>query len=100
MANQEHRVIANVDRLNRHMDQNDLSAVAVRSGVNFTYLAGMAMPGTLMRHLDIASTVRGFMLLWPRDGEPVVVLDSMAEKVVQRDSWIQRIELYRAYVES
>jgi Xaa-Pro aminopeptidase len=100
MANQRHRVIANVARLNRYMDQHDLSAVAVRSGVNFTYLAGMAMPGTLMRHLDIASTVRGFMLLWPRDGEPVVVLDSMAEKVVQRDSWIQRVELYQAYVES
>lgn len=100
VSNQGHQIIANVDRLNRCMDQHDLSAVAVRSGVNFTYLAGMAMPGTLMRHLDIASTVRGFMLLWPRRGEPVIVLDSMAEKVVQRDSWIKRVELYRAYVES
>ncbi len=75
MSNQGHQIIANVDRLNRYMDQHDLSAVAVRSGVNFTYLAGMAMPGTLMRHLDIASTVRGFMLLWPRRGEPVIVLE-------------------------
>lgn len=93
-------VIANVDRLNRYMDRNDLAAVAVRSGVNFTYLAGMAMPGTLMRHLDVANTVRGFMLLWPREAEPSVVLDSMAEKVVKRDSWINRVELYQAYVES
>ena len=78
-------VIANVDRLSRYMDRHDLAAIAVRSGVNFTYLAGMAMPGTLMRHLDVANTVRGFMLLWPRDGDPAVILDSMAEQVVKRD---------------
>jgi hypothetical protein len=47
--------------------------------VNFTYLSGMAMPGTLSRHLDIASTVRGFMVLWPRHGEPIVILDAFAE---------------------
>jgi Xaa-Pro aminopeptidase len=43
---------------------------------------------------------RGFMLLWPREAEPAVVLDSMAEHVVKRDSWINRVELYQAYVES
>ena len=95
-----HKVIANIERLNQYMDREGLAAVAVRSGVNFTYLAGMAMPGTLMRHLDMANTVRGFMLLWPREAEPVVILDSMAEKVVQRDSWIDRVELYQAYLES
>jgi hypothetical protein len=57
------RVTANIDRLNACMDRNGLAAVAVRTGVNFTYLSGMAMPGTLARHLDIASTVRGFMVL-------------------------------------
>lgn len=93
-------VIANVDRLNHYMDRNGLAAVAVRSGVNFTYLSGMAMLGTLMRHLDTANTVRGFMLLWPRQGEPIIVLDSMAEKVVQRDSWVSRVVLYQAYIES
>ena len=63
------RVIANIDRLNACMDRNGLAAVAVRTGVNFTYLSGMAMPGTLARHLDIASTgTSGFMVLWPRKG--------------------------------
>ncbi len=100
MARPRNDIIANVGRLNRYLDRNDLAAIAVRSEINFTYLAGMAMPGTLMRHLDIANTVRGFMLVWPRNGEPVVILDSMAEKIVQRDSWINRIEVYRAYVES
>ena len=35
-------VTANINRLNSYMDRNGLAAVAVRTGVNFTYLAGMA----------------------------------------------------------
>jgi len=90
-------VIANIERLNAYMDREGLSAVAVRTGVNFTYLAGMAMPGTLSRHLDSTSTVRGFMVLWPRHGEPVLVLDGFSEKLALRESWIRRIEVYQAY---
>jgi len=93
-------VIANIDRLNSYMDGNGLAAVAVRTGVNFTYLAGMAMPGTLSRHMDIASTVRGFMVIWPRSKPPIVVVDAFAQKLVQRESWIERIEVYQAYEES
>ncbi len=93
-------VIANIDRLNAYMDKNGLAAVAVRTGVNFTYLSGMAMPGTLARHMDIASTVRGFMVLWPREGKPIVVLDAFAEKLARRESWIDRVEVYQAYESS
>jgi Xaa-Pro aminopeptidase len=93
-------VIANIERLNTYMDKNGLAAVAVRTGVNFTYLSGMAMPGTLARHLDIASTVRGFMVLWPRLGDPVIVVDAFAEKLARRESWIDRVEVYQAYVSS
>jgi Xaa-Pro aminopeptidase len=96
----DRKVIANIPRLNQYMDANGLEAIAVRSGINFTYLAGMALPGTLARHLDLANTVRGFMLLWPRKGEPVIVLDSFAEKVALRDSWVQSVAIYHAYVES
>lgn len=99
-ATKKRAVIANVERLNERMDKLGLEAVAVRSGINFTYLAGMAMPGTLSRHLDMANTVRGYMLLWPRRGEPVIVLDSTADGVVRRDSWVEKVVLYRAYVES
>jgi Xaa-Pro aminopeptidase len=95
---QPHRnILANVDRLNALMDANGLAAVAVRTGVNFTYLSGMVMPGTLSRHLDIASTVRGFMVLWPRHGAPVIILDAFAEKLARRESWITRVEIYQAY---
>ncbi len=100
MTRPDRKIIANVARLNRYMEANGLDAVAVRSGVNFTYLAGIALPGTLARHLDLANTIRGFMLLWPRKGEPVIVLDSFAEKVVARDSWVGKLVVYKAYVES
>jgi Xaa-Pro aminopeptidase len=100
MARPGRNVIANIARLNDYMDRNGLAAIAVRSGINFTYLSGMAMPGTLARHLDIASTVRGFMTLWPRKGEPVIILDAFAEKLARRESWIERVEVYQAYTES
>jgi hypothetical protein len=54
------------------------------------------MPGTLSRHMDIASTVRGFMVLWPRSKEPIVIVDAFAQKLVQRESWIERVEVYQA----
>jgi Xaa-Pro aminopeptidase len=100
MAQHGRKVIANVDRLNSYMDKNGLAAVAVRTGVNFTYLSGMAMPGTLARHLDIASTVRGFMVLWPRKGDPVLIVDAFAEKLAKKESWIDRVEVYKAYESS
>jgi Xaa-Pro aminopeptidase len=93
-------VLANIDRLNDYMDKNGLAAVAVRTGANFTYLSGMAMPGTLSRHLDIASTMRGVMVLWPRHGAPVIILDAFAEKLARRESWIERVEVYQAYEQS
>ena len=100
MAQPGRSILANVDRLNSYMDAHGLAAVAVRSGVNFTYLSGMPMPGTLARHLDIASTVRGFMVLWPRTGDPVIVLDAFAERLARRESWITQVEVYQAYEES
>jgi Xaa-Pro aminopeptidase len=100
MAPPDRKIIANVPRLESYMVANGLDAIAVRTGVNFTYLAGIALPGTLARHLDIANTVRGFMLVWPRKGEPIIVLDSFAEKVVARDSWVVKTVVYKAYVES
>lgn len=96
----DREVIANIDRLNAAMDAQGLDAVAVRTGQNFTYLAGMAMPGTLSRHLDASYTVRGFMVLWPRNSAPVLVLDAFAEGLARRASWIERVETYPAYEQS
>jgi Xaa-Pro aminopeptidase len=100
MSDNPRPVIANVRRLNEYMDRDRLAAVVVRSGNNFTYLAGIAYPGTLARHLDLANSVRGVLLVWPRYGEPVVVLDYAAEPVTRERSWVRRVEVYEPYVET
>lgn len=92
-------VIANLERLNRFMDDSKLDAVVARSGTNFTYLAGFAYPGTLARHLDLPDSPRGIYLIWPRKGEPAIVLNAIAEGLTRRDSWVKRIEVYAGYTE-
>jgi Xaa-Pro aminopeptidase len=93
-------IVANVARLEEYLDRHRLAAVVARSGQNFTYLSGLAYPGTLARHLDLADSVRGVMLVWPRHGEPVIVLNKIAEGLTLRDSWVKRVEVYDAYNES
>ena len=100
MPDGQREVIANVDRLNEHMDRYGCSAMVIRSGTNFTYLAGFAYPGTLARHLDFPDSPREMLLLWPRRGEPVMILDRYSEPLARRDSWIQKIEVYPSYAES
>ena len=74
----ERPMLVNVERLNRFMDEHQLAAVVARSGNNFTYLSGIAYPGTLARHLDLADSPRGVYLIWPRKGEPAIVLNAIA----------------------
>lgn len=93
-------IIANVGRLNQIMDREGLSAVVVRSGTNFTYLAGFSYPGTLGRHLDFPDSPREVLLVWPRQGEPVMVLNHFAAPLARRDTWLEKIELYAGYSES
>ena len=93
-------IIANIDRLNDHMDGDGCSALVLRSGKNFTYLAGFAFPGTLGRHLDFPDSPREVLLVWPRHGEPVMVLNSFAAPLARRDSWLREIEVYDDYAES
>jgi Xaa-Pro aminopeptidase len=92
--------VANVDRLHTSMDRNNLAAVVARSGQNFTYLSGIAYPGTLARLLDLTDSPRGVMVFWPRAGEPSIILNTTAEPLTRRDSWIKHIELYEGYSES
>ena len=100
MPDADGRIIANVERLHAAMDRHRLAAVVARSGQNFTYLAGFAYPGTLARHLDLTDSTRGVLLVWPRHGEPVIVLNKIAEGLARRDSWVKHTELYDAYTES
>jgi Xaa-Pro aminopeptidase len=91
--------LINVDRLNSALDAQGLSAFVARSGVNFTYLSGVTYPGTLARHLDLADSPRGTFVVWPRQGEPTIVLNAFAEGLTRRDSWIRHIEVYDGYSE-
>ena len=100
MANAFGKIIANIERLYQLMDEEGFSAVVARSGKNFTYLAGFAYPGTLGRHLEFPDSPREVLLVWPRLGEPVMVLNSYAAPLARRDSWLERIEVYDDYAES
>ena len=100
MTEQQRNIIANVERLQHFMDQHGCAAIVVRSGKNFTYLAGFAYPGTLARHLDFPDSPREVLLLWPRHGEPVLIVNHYAAPLARRDSWVQRVEVYDDYAES
>ena len=94
------RNIANVARLNRLMDEAGLDALVLRSGQNFTYLSGVVYPGTLARHMDLTDSTRPVVLVWPRNGTPVVLGNKTAAGLVERDGWIEEQVLYEAYVDS
>jgi Xaa-Pro aminopeptidase len=100
MASAQPANVANVERLHAYMDRHQLAAVVARSGQNFTYLSGIAYPGTLARLLDLTDSPRGVMVFWPRRGEPCIILNKTAEPLTQRDSWIKQLELYEGYTES
>lgn len=92
--------IANLPRLNRLMDEAGLDALVLRSGQNFTYLSGVVYPGTLARHMDLTDSTRPVVLVWPRNGKPVILVNKTAAGLVERDGWIDDYVLYEAYVDS
>ena len=100
MSDQTRTIIANVNRLNRFMDLAGCFALILRSGKNFIYLAGFSYPGTLGRHLDFPDSPREVLLVWPRRGEPVMVLNHYAAPLALRDSWLEKIVVYDDYAES
>jgi Xaa-Pro aminopeptidase len=91
--------LVNLTRLEDRMDAAGLDAIVARTGINVTYLAGFAYPGTLARHLDLADSPRGVYVIWPRHGEPAIVTNSIAADLPRRDSWIDKIEVYAGYSE-
>src|ERR1700675_4834647 len=88
-----------LERLARQMDALGLDATGARAGINFTYLSGFAYPGTLARHLDLADSPRGVYLVWPRSGEPRMVVNPIAEGLARRDSFIEHFDIYEGYTE-
>src|SRR3977135_17500 len=87
------------ERLAQQMDEHGLDAIVARAGINFTYLSGLVYPGTLARHLDLADSPRGVYLVWPRTGEPRMVVNAIAEGLARRDSFIEHFDVYEGYSE-
>src|SRR5258706_12546849 len=87
------------ERLSRQMDEHGLDAIVARAGINFTYLSGLVYPGTLARHLDLADSPRGVYVVWPRTGEPRMVVNAIAEGLARRDSFIEHFDVYEGYTE-
>ncbi len=98
--NADRRKLPNIARLHALMDEAGLDALVLRSGQNLSYLSGIVYPGTLQRHVDLADTTRPVLLLWPRRGQPVILANKIAAGLAQRDSWIETVVLYEAYVDS
>lgn len=92
---------ANIARLNQLMDQAKLQALVLRSGQNFSYLSGVIFPGTLARLQDLSDSQRAVLLVWPREGQPVILANKTAAGLARRDAVSgARVELYEGYVES
>jgi Xaa-Pro aminopeptidase len=91
--------LVNLPRLGQAMDRAGVDALVARAGLNFTYLAGFAYPGTLARHVDLADSPRSVWVLWPRKGEARIVLNGIARDLAARDSWIEKYDVYEGYVE-
>lgn len=92
--------LINLRRLEAAMEAHGLDALVARAGLNFTYLAGFAYPGTLARHVDLADSPRAVFVVWPRKGEPRIVLNAIARDLAARDSWIETFDVYEGYVEA
>src|SRR5579872_181220 len=90
----------NVDRLNKLMDRDGLAAVVVRGGHNVTYLSGVSFHGTLARHLDLAGSQRGVIVIWPRQGQPTFVIETTAAGAAEAETWISDLRVFNGYEES
>lgn len=97
MIDAQGKNLANVSRLHEFMDRDGCSAVVARSGKNFTYLTGVAFPGSQGRHVDFSDSPREVYVVWPRHGEPVIIVGTVGVARLRRDSWISTIEEYGDY---
>lgn len=88
---------ANIRRLEQFLDAQGLDVVVARSGVNFTYLAGFEYSGTLGRHLDLSDSPRGVVVIWPRHGDPLLIVNEIAAPKAQRDSVIRKMRVLDPY---
>jgi Xaa-Pro aminopeptidase len=90
----------NAGLLDAAMAEQGYDALITRSGRNVAYLSGMTFPGTLGRLQDFAYAPRAVLVVWARQGEPVLIASAIAAGLARERSWVEDIRVYREYVES
>jgi Xaa-Pro aminopeptidase len=82
------------------MDREGVAAIVVRAGHNVTYLSGVAFHGTLARHLDLAGSQRGVVVIWPRNIRPIFIVETTAAGAAEHETWIEQLRIFNGYHES
>jgi Xaa-Pro aminopeptidase len=80
--------------------ESKVDAIVAVCGKSVTYLSGAGLPGTLGRLQDFPHTPRMNIVVWPTGGSPTLIVTALAERVAQRDGWIENLRVYKEYVES
>lgn len=97
---QRHTGLINRPRLRELIGGVAIDVLVCRGGVNVSYLSGIASPGTLGRHLDLADSPREVYVVWPAGGEPSAIVSDIASGLARSTGWIDDLRIYPDYVES
>lgn len=87
-------------RLGALIESKALRGLVCAGGINFTYLTGAALPGTLGRHLDFSHSERDVFAILCPDGTTAAVVTEIAEPYMRQHSTVDRLFVYRDYRES
>ena len=59
----------------------------------------MVYSGPLAQHVHLSDSRRAVMMVWPRNGRPCIVSNSVAAGLARRFSWIEDVVLYDGYLQ-
>jgi len=96
------RAALNEEELERAFDEHGFDAVVACSGPGASYLSGVHSPPSRIgdHYVDSADSPRRMLVVWPRDGDPVLVIQQSSIETARRESWTDEVRTYEEYVES
>src|SRR3990170_8115356 len=86
--------LMNVKRMKSFLKGSPLDAIVAMSLENFRYIAGVSME--IQRFIK----ERVALVVWPRDGEPTMLIRNAQLSRVRDETWVEDIRLYREFEES
>lgn len=93
-ALEQARQLINADRLGRELDEAHLDAVVAVSPENTYYLSGAYI------RTQVSIRDRLALVVWPRSGEPTLIVCNIEESLVGRESWIKDVRTYVEFAQS